>query len=146
MSSPPNLWLVLGALLSAVAGLLHLAIIVGGAPWYRFFGAGESMARMAEAGRWQPALLTAGIALVLFVWSAYALAGAGWPIPLSALPWVKPVLGLITTVYLLRGLVVLPMWLFVPAQATPFMVWSSVVCGGFGVVHLWGLAQVWEFL
>lgn len=146
MSSTPNLWLLLGAVLSAVAGLLHLGIIVGGAAWYHFFGAGESMARMAEAGRWYPAVLTGGIALVLFVWSAYALAGAGWPIPHSALPWPKTVLGLITTVYLLRGLVVLPMWLFAPAQVTPFMLWSSVVCGVFGVVHFVGLAQVWESL
>lgn len=146
MSGPPSLWLLLGALLSAVAGLLHLAIIVGGAPWYRFFGAGESMARMAEAGRWYPALLTAGIAGVLFVWSAYALAGAGWPVPPGALPWLKPVLGLITLVYLLRGLVIVPVWLFAPAQATPFMCWSSVVCCGFGVVHLVGLAPIWESL
>lgn len=144
MSPPPHAWLLLGAALSAGAGLLHLAIILGGAAWYRFFGAGESMARMAEAGRWYPALLTAGIALVLFVWSAYALAGAGWPFPHSALPWLKPVLGLITLVYVLRALVILPLWLFAPALATPFMWWSSVVCAGFGLVHLVGLASIWE--
>jgi hypothetical protein len=36
--------------LSAAAALLHIAVIVGGAEWYRFFGAGEGMARLAERG------------------------------------------------------------------------------------------------
>ena len=39
-----KIWLIAGAVLSGIAGLLHLAIILGGAPWYRFFGAGERMA------------------------------------------------------------------------------------------------------
>ena len=36
-----NPWLVAGGILSALAALLHLAVIVGGPVWYRFFGAGE---------------------------------------------------------------------------------------------------------
>lgn len=34
-------WLIAGGLLSAAAALLHIAVIVGGPDWYRFFGAGE---------------------------------------------------------------------------------------------------------
>jgi len=34
--------------LSFIASALHIAIIIGGPSWYRFFGAGESMASMAE--------------------------------------------------------------------------------------------------
>jgi hypothetical protein len=37
----PLLW---GGALSLVAALLHIAIIVGGPAWYRFFGAGEALA------------------------------------------------------------------------------------------------------
>ena len=57
--------------------MLHLAIIAGGPDWYRFFGAGEGMARMAERGMLKPALITLGIAAILAVWAAYAFAGAG---------------------------------------------------------------------
>jgi hypothetical protein len=40
----PNFWLVGGGILSAIAALLHAAVIAGGPDWYRFFGAGEEMA------------------------------------------------------------------------------------------------------
>ena len=143
MSAAPNPWLLLGGSLSAVAGLLHLGIIVRGAPWYRFFGAGERFARMAEAGQWFPALVTAGIAAVLFVWSAYALAAAGWLINPARLPWLKLGVSVITAIYLLRGLVVVPMLWWAPTQATPFWWWSSAICLVYGLVHLLGLSQVW---
>lgn len=146
MSAAPNLWLLLGGLLSAVAGVLHLGIIAHGAPWYRFFGAGERFARMAEAGQWFPALVTAGIAVVLFVWSAYALAAAGWMVNPARRPWLKFGLSVITAAYLLRGLVVVPLWWWAPTQATPFWWWSSAVCLVYGLVHLLGLSQVWERL
>ena len=52
-----NLFLVIGASLSAVAALLHLACIVFGAPMYLFMGAGKQIAAMADAGHWLPVLL-----------------------------------------------------------------------------------------
>ncbi|QYF92776.1 hypothetical protein KY495_18905 [Massilia sp. PAMC28688] len=136
-----NLPLVVAAILSAIAALLHVGIIVGGAPWYRFFGAGDSMARADAAGRVYPAVVTAFIALVLATWSAYALAGAG---VIAPLPQLKAALVGITAVYLLRGLAVVPLLLFARHQATPFLVWSSLICIGLGAVHLAGLAQVWH--
>lgn len=145
MTSTPNPWLLLGAGLSAIAALLHVAIIFGGGNWYRFFGAGEAMARMAEAGRLYPAMVTSGIALLLLLWSAYALAGAGWT-EVSGLPWIKAALTVITGIYLVRGLAPLPLWLLAPAQLTPFLIWSSIICAGFGLVHLLGLSQVWSRL
>lgn len=146
MSAPPNPWLLLGALLSVLAALLHLAIIVKGGPWYRFFGAGEKMARMAESGHWYPAVLTAGIAVVLGIWSAYAMAGAGWMVDPARLPLLKFGLSAITAVYLLRGLAVVPLWWWAPTQATPFWWWSSAICLAYGLVHLLGVSQVWERL
>src|SRR5215208_488965 len=68
--------LLLGAGLSGAASLLHVAIILGGPDWYRFFGAGERMARLAANGSPYPVMVTAGIALVLALWSLYALSGA----------------------------------------------------------------------
>lgn len=136
-----NIFLVFGAVLSAVAALLHIGIIINGASWYRFFGAGEQFARAAERGeRWQD-VITLGIALVLFAWAAYALSGAG---VISRLPLLRYALIIITAIYLLRGLVILPMAIFSFDKVTPFWVWSSLICLGFGIVHAIGLAQVWR--
>lgn len=143
MTSHYNAMLVLAGCLSAVAALLHVGIILGGAPWYRFFGAGERFASASAAGRSYPAMVTAGIALVLGLWAAYALAGAG---VLAPLPWLKLALCVITAVYLLRGLVIVPLLLFARFKATPFIVWSSLICTGYGIVHLVGLTQVWDVL
>lgn len=100
-----NPWLVAGGLLSAAAALLHLAVIAGGPDWYRFFGAGEEMARMAERGSPRPVLITLAIAAILGLWSAYAFAGAGL---LRRLPLMRTALIVITAIYLLRGLVLVP--------------------------------------
>lgn len=72
-----NRWLVVGGSLSALAALLHVAVVVGGPDWYRFFGAGEAMAQGAERGSLYPPLVTLAIAAILGIWSAYAFAGAG---------------------------------------------------------------------
>ena len=72
-----NGWLIAGGLLSAAAALLHLGAIPGGGDWYRFFGAGEAMARAAEQGDLRPPMMTIAIAAILATWAAYAFAGAG---------------------------------------------------------------------
>ena len=138
-----NKALLVGAALSALAALLHVAIIFGGAPWYRFFGAGERMARAAEAGHLRPTLITIGIASILALWSLYALSGAGLIAPLLLL---RSGLCLITGIYLLRGLAILPLLTVARSRSTPFLIWSSLVCLGFGLVHLLGLAQRWNSL
>ena len=69
--------LLFGGGLTGVASLLHVAIILGGPDWYRFFGAGERMARLAARGSTYPTVLTASIAVVLGLWTLYALSGAG---------------------------------------------------------------------
>jgi hypothetical protein len=143
MQADVNIPLVVGALLSFVAALLHRGIIVGGPAWYRFFGAGERFARAAADGRWYPTIVTLGIATVLFAWSAYALAGAG---VVHGLPFVKVALAAITTVYLVRGLAFAPLVLAKGRALTPFVVWSSLICFGYGVVHLVGLVQRWPAL
>jgi len=143
MQSTVNIPLAVGALLSAVAALLHLGIIVGGPAWYRFFGAGERFARAAAEGRWYPTVVTLCIAAVLLIWSAYALAGAG---VIAGLPYVKAALAAITTVYLVRGLAFAPLVLAKGRALTPFVVWSSLICFGYGVVHLVGLVQRWPAL
>jgi hypothetical protein len=134
---------MVGATLSGIAALLHVGCIYFGASWYRFFGAGEEMARMAEAGSWTPGLITSGIVLVLCIWSLYALSGAS---VIRRLPLLRTALCLITGIYLLRGLVAVPIAVFQPQEATAFLWWSSAICLGFGLVHVVGLRQQWAKL
>ena len=139
-----NTLLIIGALLSGLAALLHVGCIIYGAPWYRFFGAGEEMAIMAEQGNWRPHAITFAIVLVLSAWSAYALSGAG---VIPPLPLLKYSLVAITAVYLLRGIAGF-VFVFVPitGHSVKFAFWSSMICTVFGLVYLIGLRQVWPTL
>lgn len=137
MQEPLNLLLVLAAILDAIAALLHVGCIVFGAPWYRFFGAGERMVRLADSGSRYPALVSAFIVVVLSLWALYALAGAG---VIAHLPLLRAVLILIAAIYLLRGVAGVPVALI---RREPFWWWSSGICLAIGLVHLIGLWQVW---
>lgn len=139
MSEMTNIAMILAAVLSAIAAILHIAIIFGGASWYRFFGAGEQMAIAAESGRLYPAFITSIIALILFIWAAYALSGAGL---LPPLPFLKLILSLITAAYLLRGSLIFWLVFFDRSKITPFLCWSSIICLFYGIVHLYGVFQI----
>lgn len=127
-----------------MAALAHIGVILGGPAWYRFFGAGEGMARLAASGSWYPALITLGIALALAVVSAYALSGAGL---LPKLPLLRTVLVAVTAVYLLRGVAGFVLAVVAPGGNSPtFWVWSSVICLALGAVHAIGLTRAWAVL
>jgi hypothetical protein len=143
MSRPGERWLIAAALLSAAAAILHLAVIAGGPDWYRFFGTGEEMARMAERGSPVPALVTLGIAAVLATWSAYALAGAG---RLRRLPLMRTALVAITAVYLARGLILFPALALDPESVDAFALWSSLIVLVYGIVHAVGTFRAWRSL
>jgi hypothetical protein len=143
-----NKYLILAGLLSCLASLTHLAIIVGGPDWYRFFGAGEAMAMMAEQGLIQPTLITLFIAAVLFAWGLYAFLGAGL---LPRFPFLKFCLVAITSVYLIRGfagLIILffPESSYVKELGVSFLFWSSLICCLYGMVHVIGLSKAWSKL
>lgn len=93
--------LALAGWLSAAVAALHVVIVFFGAPAYRYFGAGEDMARQAEAGLFVPAAITLAIAAVFAVFALYAFSGAG---QLRRLPLLRTGLAVITAIYLLRGL------------------------------------------
>jgi uncharacterized membrane protein len=137
----PNRWLVAAALLNGAAALLHLACIMFGASWYRFLGAGEGMAQLAEAGHWYPTVSTLVISAMLGVWALYALSGAG---VIRRLPLLRTALVAITVVYLLRGIGFVALMERFPDNSTTFWLVSSAICLVLGVVHLLGLRQVWR--
>ncbi|NQZ88550.1 MAG: hypothetical protein HRT54_13345 [Colwellia sp.] len=139
-----NSYLIIAGMFSALASLIHIGCIVFGAPWYRFFGAGEQMAILAEQGSFKPTIITSGIVIVLAIWSLYAFSAAGL---ILKLPLMRLALITITSVYLLRGIVG-----FVFAadplghhlgNSSQFWFWSSALCLSFGIVHLIGIKQQW---
>lgn len=137
-----NGWLLIGGWLSLLAALLHLAVIAGGSDWYRFFGAGEGMARMAEREMWQPALMTVAIATILAIWACYAFAGAG---RLPRLPLMRTALILISLIYLARGLLIIPIVIEPPAR-TAFNIWSSLIVLVYGLCYAVGTWTAWPAL
>lgn len=137
-----NNWLIVGGWLSVIAALLHVACIFGGGDWYRFFGAGEELARADEAGSWMPAILTSGIALVLLIWAAYAFAGAGL---IRRLPLVRTALVVIAAIYLLRGMLIVPA-LANAEMRTAFNIWSSLIVLGYGLAYAIGTWRAWPRL
>jgi hypothetical protein len=138
-----NPWLVAAGTLSALAALLHLAVIAGGPGWYRFFGAGEAMAKGAEQGSLYPPLVTLGIAAILASWSAYAFAGAGL---LRRLPLMRTALFLISAVYLARGALLVPALAFAGNRLDGFAVWSSAIVLIYGIVYAAGTWRAWPAL
>lgn len=135
--------LIVGGWLSVAASLLHIAVIVGGPDWYRFFGAGEQMAQMAERGDAYPAIVTTLIALILAIWAAYAFSGAGL---IRRLPLLRTGLVTISAIYLLRGLILVPILFLSDMPATPFTVWSSLIVLTYGVAYAAGTWLSWPAL
>lgn len=143
MNANRNPTLVLAGAGSLAASVLHLACIAGGADWYRFFGAGERMARMAARGHWYPTVVTLGIAAILGAWALYAWSGAGL---IPRLPLLRLGLCAITGVYLLRALAFVPLQAFFPGNSAAFWYWSSGICLGLGLLHAVALRQAWSRL
>ncbi len=141
-------WLYIAGLLNFAIAIMHIAIIIGGPKWYRFFGAGERMARLAEEKSVLPAMLTFAIAVILTIWGMVAWAVAGI---LPALPFQKFILAAITIVYFLRGFggLVLPFLSahpYVRENSIGFWMFSSIICLIFAIVHLFGLMASWANL
>ena len=60
----------------------------------------------------------------------------------ALLPWLKPALCAIASIYLLRGLLLVPVLIMPRTAATPFGLWSSAICLVFAAAHVLGLIQV----
>ncbi len=143
MSPSYNASLVLGAALSAVAATLHFACLVWGAPLFRFLGAGEPIAQMAEKGHWYASFIAFAIGALLTVWAIYAMSGAGM---LMRLPYARLVLSSITGSYLLRAMAFPLLKPAFPENSNTFWLVTSGICLVIGLVHLIGLRQVWGHL
>lgn len=136
--------LVIGAGLNFVIALIHVGIVVIGAPAYLYFGTTE-LARLAGQGSPVPATVTLILAGVFAIFAGYALAGAGL---IHRLPLLRSGLLSIAGLYILRGLiVVLDLIRLVRGAGYPFRqtVFSAVALL-IGLVYFLGTFQQWENL
>lgn len=136
MTGPYNWWLVVAGTASGLASFAHLCCILGGPAWYRVFGAGEKMARQVERGAKLPTIITLFIAAMLALWSIYAFSGAG---VLPRIPLLKVGLIVITAIYLLRAAALPLMMRTMPDRSNRFLVTTSIIVLGIGLVHAVGL-------
>ncbi len=139
-------WLILGGIFSIAIAILHIAIVFGGAPAYRYFGAGEEMAQMASSGSVLPALVTSFIAVIFSVWGLYAFSGAR---VIRRLPLLQIGLVVIASIFTLRGIGVIPQvaWMInspqlIPPQDVIFSLGSLLV----GIVYSVGTISTWKLL
>lgn len=143
MQTNTNKSLLAAALCCGLAALAHAGCILFGADWYRFFGAGEQMAQLAEQGHWYPAVVTAVITLILLVWACYALSAAG---VIRRLPLTRLALVLISSILLLRGLAFVWLMPLFPGNSQLFWQVSSAICLLMGTLFAVGSWQQWPKL
>ena len=141
--APRGGWLLAGAAASFALVVLHLAVIVVGAPAYAYFLAGQQMVDLAEARSLAPTVVTGAIAFVFAVFGLYGLAGAGC----MELPATRVLVAAIGCVYTLRGLLIVPEAVMVrfldrPTRALFFAAISLAI----GLIHLIGVARRWRDL
>ena len=136
-------WLRAAGWMSVAASLLHVAVIIGGPDWYRFFGAGEEMARAAEHGSLAPAIVTSIVAGILATWAAFVFGAAGLT---RRLPLTRTALVAIAAVLLARAALGLVPSLWAPEQWPAFAFWSSGICFVMGACFALGTWLAWPQL
>tara|TARA_B100001094_G_scaffold333028_2_gene408000 strand:+ start:13252 stop:13635 length:384 start_codon:yes stop_codon:yes gene_type:complete len=116
--------------MSFIGAFIHILTIYAGPDWYRFFGAGEEIAQLAEQGHWFPPVACLVIGGICFTWGLYALAGAR---VIKYLPWTRGILFSIAAVLIFRNILFFPIDLSIP-----FDVWTFVMTLSMGLSYLYG--------
>ncbi len=135
--------LKIAGILTVLVALIHVGCIVFGGDWYRFLGAGEQMAQLAESGHPYPTIVTSIISAVLLLWATYAFSGAGL---IVKLPLARLGLALISAVLLVRALgfyFIMPAF---PDNSLAFWLTSSSICLLLGLTYALGLKQRWHLI
>ena len=143
MYTDKNKFLIIGSICSGLAAIAHLGCIIFGGDWYRFFGAGEAMAKMAEAGEWYPTVVTSILVLILSIWSLYGLSGSK---VIFRLPLLRTGLVVISLIYLVRGTTFVMLMPMFPENSLTFWLVSSGICVTIGMLYAVGTFQSWAEL
>ncbi len=143
----PTLSLMIAGSLSLAVALGHFVFaFVSGPAGYRYFGAGERMARLSEAGSPVPPLLTLCAAVLFGLAGLYGIAGAG---AIRALPYLRVALLVVSAVYVIRGLLVIPQAISLwsdPGSVFPRQIVFSIVSLAIGAFYVIGTIGRWRSL
>ena len=134
--------LIIGGSCNIFIGLLHVVMVFIGPKAYIYFGAGQEMADMAEAGSWIPALSTLFLACVFTLFGLYAYSGAG---VIRKLPLLKAGLWIIGSVYFLRGFLIIYQIMYFGDEELAIGYHSlafSVVSALIGLLYLHGVINL----
>lgn len=125
-------------------GLAVFQAVIGFSPTASlYFGAPSALTE-------NPTLLmgiSLGVSALLILFGLYALSGAG---RIQPLPWLKPILAVVTLLYLIRGLVLVPeLFAILGLLDLSFPVaqrflWFSGGALLLGLLHLAGIFRGWE--
>ncbi|BBN81762.1 hypothetical protein PA25_17470 [Pseudoalteromonas sp. A25] len=138
-----NLWLFSAGVGTGIAAIMHLVCIYWGPNGYRFFGAGEHFAKLAEQGSYTPTFVTLGITAVLSTWATMALYAAK---ATAIIPMTRYLLLAVTGVFLLRGILGLILIFNPQGRSELFWLISSAICLVLGICYAIGLKQQWHSL
>lgn len=135
-------FLLTGGIGCMLISMLHIVIAVKGGAWYRFFGAGETIASLAENGSMVPAILTLVMAIGFFLLGFYAFA----TLMHLRLPLHRTVLLTTGIVFTLRGVIIVPL-IMVKNHffVTRFDIFSLVALL-IGIFYLTGTLLNWRFI
>jgi hypothetical protein len=135
-----NNLLFAGAIANFAIAVLHLIIILIGGDAYRYFGAGEEMATMDEAGSLSPGLITLLVTFFFILFGLYGLSGAG---KIRKLPLLDVILMVIASIFLMRGAsVIADIYLLnFSTGHEAQMIWFSLVALVIGICYSMGIYQ-----
>ena len=137
-------YLLLVGAAAAAGSALHIAIIFGGPDWYAFFGAPSGLVEMARSGNIRAPISCLVIAVFLAALSAYAFSAAG---VIRRLSLLRLGLGLIAAVLILRGVVFVPLIVWLPGALSgicdcrsvdAFIIVTSGLCLAMGIGYALG--------
>lgn len=143
-----NKCFIIGATLTFLGAVLHIAIIIVGADGYLASGAGEELAQLARSGSVYPAFLGSILVGIFLGWSLYALSGAGI---IRRLPFLKVCLILIAGLCTVRGLYgfFIPVLFnspYVAALGLWFWIYSSAIWLTIGLLYSAGIRYNWGYI
>ncbi len=133
--------LFIGALIAFFAAIWHWLCIFGGPSWFEFARAPQIIVQSAQQGTWLAPLGAIVVGGVMFACTLFAFASLGI---IAQLPLCKTALITISLLCLVRGLMIVPVWLFELGVVDVFSVVASVVWFFVGVCYFCGAYESFQ--
>lgn len=134
---------LIGAGIAIFGAIIHWVAPFVGPDWYAFLTSPKWVVDSAQSGTIRAPVGAAVIGLLMFTCGLYAFSGAGI---IRRLPLTRTGLIVISSICLLRGLLLVPFLLRVPNLLSAFDIVASLVWFAAGVAFFVGTAKNWPFL